>query len=1213
MLALAQTDIVPLPAKFFIERNKRDVDIIIESLKRVQDTAANVGNASRNPWTFIGRTISLATLTPDFDSALRTVVDSIYDLSTKISSADAPRRVLATIGTRAELAVLQMVTDPQAIDLEAAKQHAQSVNVSIRKRIEGYVTEMRNSDISPVALTDAAIDIVFSNLFGALETAKASFFLGRAARVDQAQNDILTYLVRGNFLNFATPAEFLNAIVAQQQTAKRLREEVRSYPSMALPRTFNPLNSDDMALLAQELARIESQVAFVTQSSTALPSATQQAVLACNAVEKQALSMYTAAVEQFLTVTGAEPASLDSWRGTQTLIEKINEAISELYIDAVQNNFLLLERWVKFSESVHALYGYDMADLARGILTGRYPYQSVIDMFERSFLTKHIERLLLEANLDQFDGKEHDMVVLRFREASTLVRTFISGLAAEEMLDHRRDYVGGNAGEVTNLRRELQKVRRQLKVRQLLSRHSDVIRMLMPCTIASPNSIAMLLDVSSTPYDIVIFDEASQIRVTSAICGIGRADCAIIVGDSKQMPPTSIAEKSLFDESDEADESIALDEESILSECVMAQIPSQTLTWHYRSENEMLIAFSNTAYYDGKLSAFPSPQRKTQAQPAVSFVRVPGQFVRATTDPDSIIGGRPVIKTPDGKKARKSSKSELLNTNPVEAQAIYEHVVQLMHHPATSRMSVGILTFNEKQADLIDSIIKAEGADPVVALRFSEEYRDVHTRGFIKSLETIQGDEADIILFSVAFSKNEQGKLPLNFGPLTRAGGERRLNVAVTRARKQVVVFCSFEPNELRVEDTSSRGIKDLRDYLVLAKEGPEASSKTNTRKHTVDRHRDHIAQAFRDAGLDVRTEVGLTEFKVDIVISDPTEPSRSMGILLDGPRWRDRSTVSDRDVFPADMLTKRMGWMKVTRIWLPMWMRSPQAEVARILDVFAELPPMLEEPEPVEVFVPVAPVEVEDVHHVTEDEQTDDAPPRKRAVPRSAGATLPSTPDADEDEPVSEDISDEEIPVAPVTSDEHLHAAPYAVDIQPWQPWEQYSAGDKLVLEQSTDPEHRVQIVAVMQDIIRAEAPIEAKRLVRLTGSAFGFARMTEARSAELLGLKIPQVKRDKEGFSYPEAVEPRLYTSTRPADKNATYNRSIDEISLPELGNTMVHLVSQVDALPIDVLCSDTVRWYGGARVTEGIKARLMLALKSFVKLGRLAQDGDEIRASE
>ncbi|MFN7470114.1 MAG: hypothetical protein ACK5S9_00485, partial [Roseiflexaceae bacterium] len=379
--------------------------------------------------------------------------------------------------------VLQMVTDPQAIDLEAAKQHAQSVNVSIRKRIEGYGSEMRNSDISPVALTDAAIDIVFSNLFGALETAKTSFFLGRAARVDQAQNDILTYLVRGNFLNFATPAEFLNAIVAQQQTAKRLREEVRSYPGMALPRTFNPLNSDDMALLAEELARIESQVAFVTQSSTALPSATQQAVMACNAVEKQALSMFTAAVEQFLTVTGAEPASLDSWRGTQTLIEKINEAISELYIDAVQNNFLLLERWVKFSESVHALYGYDMAELARGILTGRYAYQSVIDMFERSFLTKHIERLLLEANLDQFDGKEHDMVVLRFRDASTLVRTFISGLAAEEMLDHRRDYVAGNAGEVTNLRRELQKVRRQLKVRQLLSRHSDVIRMLMPCTI----------------------------------------------------------------------------------------------------------------------------------------------------------------------------------------------------------------------------------------------------------------------------------------------------------------------------------------------------------------------------------------------------------------------------------------------------------------------------------------------------------------------------------------------------------------------------------------------------------------------------------------------------------------------------------------------------------------------------------------------------------
>jgi hypothetical protein len=1209
LLALAQTELLPLPAKFFIERKKADVDRIIEALKRVQDTAANVGNTSRNPWTFIGKTIARTTLTPELYAELRTEVDVIYDLSSKLASADATRRVLQTIRTRTELGVLQMMTNPDAVDLELAKLHAQSVNVSFRKRIYTLIEEQRNHEHGPLALADSAIDIVFSNLFAALDTAKNSFILGRAARVDQAQTAIVTYLLRGNFLHYATPAEFLTAITTQQTTAKRLREEVRTYPNLDLPRGWNPLNADHVAILTAALERIEAQVAYMTQPQTALPAATLQAVMACNVVEKQALGQYCTAVEHFLALTGADQASLDSWRGTQSLIEKISESVSELYIDAAQNSFLLLERWVKFSESVHVLYDYDMGDFARGLLNGSYTYHSAIDMFERSFLTKHIERLLLEANLDQFDGKEHDMVVLRFRDASTQVRTFISGLAAEEMLDQRKDFVAANTGEVTNLRRELQKVRRQLKVRQLLSRHAEVIRMLMPCTIASPNSIAMLLDVSSTPYDIVIFDEASQIRVTSAICGIGRADCAIIVGDSKQMPPTSIAEKSLYDEYEESDESIVMDEESILSECVLAQIPSQTLSWHYRSENEMLIAFSNTAYYDGKLSAFPSPQHKTQDKPAVSFVRVLGQFVRATTNPDTIIGGRPEIQTPDGKKSRKSTKSELLNTNPVEAQAIYEYVVQLMHAPATARQSVGILTFNEKQADLIDSIIKAEGADPMVAQRFGEEYKDPHTRGFIKSLETIQGDEADVILFSVAFSKNEQNKLPLNFGPLTRAGGERRLNVAVTRARKQVVVFCSFDPNELRVEDTSSRGIKDLRDYLVLAKDGPEASSKTNTRKHTVDRHRDQIAQAFRDAGLDVRTDVGLTEFKVDIVIADPTEPSRSMGILLDGPRWRGRATVSDRDIFPIDMLELRMGWQKVTRIWLPMWMRNPQGEVRRILDMYAALTIILDEPEPEPfVVVPITSTDADDDSGAADDE----APTLlKSPTPRRASARPPVVVPAEE-EPVMDDISDEEVPVVVPTDTPPIREGDVFAPIQPWQPWEPRSAGDKIVLEQPTTPIHKAKILDVILDILRCEAPIEPKRFTRLVGSAFGYSRMTEQRAADVLAVRIPLVKRDKEGFLYPVGIEPREYVYTRAADPTATYNRSIDEICLPELGNTMVHLVAQSDGMSIDSVCSETVRWFGGARVTEGIKARLMLALKSFVKLGRLAQDGDEIRAS-
>ena len=1166
LLALPQTELIPLPARFYIEGTRNDVERIIESLKNVQDTAANVGDTNRNPWNFIGRSIGIATLTPDFSAELRAKIETIYRLTASLASTPATQRVLSLIGTRDELNILHMITNPVAINLELVKFHTQPEQTINRQQIIDYITKVRDYDLGPIQLTDNAIDIVFSNLFDELDKTKNSFIWGRDARIAQAQQNIVKYLARGNFLNYATSADLLAAIGDQQQTAKQLRDMVRSYANLDLPRDWNPLNREHIEMLESAIAGIVSQVVYVQQRHSVLSTTIQQSVLECTAAEKHDLCQFSLTIEELLQMLNVDSVAIVAWCATQSLVQKMRDAIVDLYYDAVQQSFLLLQRWAKFVDSVQILYRYEMVDFARGVLNGTYSFHAAINMFERSFLTEHINRLVLEANLNTFDGAAHDADVNRFRSASDQVRSHISGLASEEMLNHRRDFVQVNNNAVNDLSRDLQRSRKQLKVRQLLSRHSQVIRMLMPCTIASPNSIAMLLDISSTPYDVVIFDEASQIRVTSAICGIGRAECAIIVGDSKQMPPTSIAEKALFDETDDIDETTVYDEESILSECVITQVPSQTLTWHYRSANEMLIAFSNTAYYDGKLSAFPSPQQHAKSVSAVSFVRVQGQFIRSTTDADKIIGGRPVIKTPDGKTERKATKNELLNTNPIEAKAIYEHVVKVMNDPATADLSVGILTFNEKQADLIDSMIKADGADPVVSERFGEEYKDGATRGFIKSLETIQGDEADIILFSVAFSKNEQNKLPLNFGPLTRTGGERRLNVAVTRARKQVVVFCSFDPSELRVEDTASRGIKDLRDYLVLAKDGPEASSKTNTRRHTVDRHRDQIAQTFRDAGLDVRTDVGLTDFKIDIVITDPAAPSRCLGILLDGPRWRNRATVVDRDVFPIDMLVQRMGWHQITRIWLPMWMRNPESEKARIFELFANLP--IPAPEPIPEPEPI--VEIDPESEVLEP------------------ITLP--------EPVTPPES--VTPPEPVTPPELIA---YMVEVLPWTPWQQREVGDKSILDKLSFAVNKASVIALINEIIATEAPIKPSRLAKFVGGAHGLSKVTESRSSELLGLKIPNVERDKEGFLYPHNVKRMEYTGLRAGDRN------IDEICLPELGNAMVYLLREQNHLKIDQLLSMTVRLFGGMRVTEGIRNRLLLALKSYRQLKRLAIDDD------
>ncbi len=210
---------------------------------------------------------------------------------------------------------------------------------------------------------------------------------------------------------------------------------------------------------------------------------------------------------------------------------------------------------------------------------------------------------------------------------------------------------------------------------------------------------------------------------------------------------------------------------------------------------------------------------------------------------------------------------------------------------------------------------------------------------FVKNLENVQGDERDAILFSVAFSKNDKGGfVPLNFGPLSRPGGERRLNVAITRARCEVVLYASFDPSELRAEETTQVGTKHLRAYLEMAQRGGvEMITQGGRRNAVIDRHRDDIADALRREGLVVRSDVGLSDFRVDLVVSDPDEPDQPLvAILLDGTEWYGRRTVADRDGLPIDVLSNLLHWPGVERIWLPEWLSQREATVARIRDAVA-------------------------------------------------------------------------------------------------------------------------------------------------------------------------------------------------------------------------------------------------------------------------------------
>ena len=484
------------------------------------------------------------------------------------------------------------------------------------------------------------------------------------------------------------------------------------------------------------------------------------------------------------------------------------------------------------------------------------------------------------------------------------MREHLTSALPARVLGSRPFDAASGSGQVGALQRELAKQRRGLGVRALLAQYGELITSVMPCVLVSPDSVARFFPALAGQFDLVVFDEASQIRVADAVGALGRAKAAVVVGDCKQMPPTSFAEpSSVSDDAGDLAETAVEDEESILSECVQARVPRQWLSWHYRSQDESLIAFSNAQYYGNRLSSFPAPTHgRPSSEPdgrGVSLVRVPGHVpplgrrAAAAHQPDRGEGDRGGDPPPVRPGAEVGDGSDVVP-------------------------SIGVVTFNAQQRAYIEALLRDADDDRLAAALDRADGEGL----FVKNLENVQGDERDVIFFSTGFSPNTAGELPLNFGPLNRVGGERRLNVAVTRARRQVVLFSSFDPEQLRAEETSSVGIKHLRAYLDMAAQGTDVLPRDARASSVPDRHREEIAAALRDRGLVVRTDVGLSDFKVDLAVARASDPdSPVLAVLLDGPAWARRGTVGDRDGLPFEVLGEMLRWPVVERVWLPSWL----------------------------------------------------------------------------------------------------------------------------------------------------------------------------------------------------------------------------------------------------------------------------------------------------
>ncbi|MBD8467819.1 DUF3320 domain-containing protein [Plantibacter sp. CFBP 8798] len=1036
--------------------------------------------------------------------------------------------------------------------------------------------------------TPAILDRDIAGPLHAAEQAAASSFFGRKKRLRAALaqlSDVLAVDATSFKVKQLVPQ--LTEAKAAQDRLVQLRGTLRSTALPLVGDRWNPLVEPTQPVREllgwyrwlSEGFRLPGKPddAFITavrdHYATTQPS--QQAA--------QALTTLASTWSDVLRTAAVSTERLSAWSGGEGFLQAWWSTRDARRLDAAEP--VVLERWLDLVRVIEPLRTHGLDDVRAAILAGRIETEDATLAFEKGLAQASIDERERTTTLDAFDATAHNRSVTRFTTSVKAVREELPRAIPASVLGLRTFSSQSESGQVGGLRRQIDRQRGGMSVRALLENFGELITQIMPCTLASPESVARFFPAAAELFDIVVFDEASQIRVADAIGAMGRSRSVVVVGDSKQMPPTTFAEAgaTIDDDADYTSE-VLQDEESILSECVQARVPSKWLSWHYRSQDESLIAFSNHHYYDSQLSSFPAPFAGAGAGDGgvaghgLAFVRLDGQFER---------GGR-------GKSLR---------TNPVEAQAIVEEISRRFEASPDETPSLGVITFNAQQRTLIEDLLR-DSADPRVALALDEQ-----DGLFVKNLENVQGDERDTILFSIAFSANEKGVIPLNFGPLTRAGGERRLNVAVTRARRQVVLFASFDPSELRAEQTSSIGIKHLKAYLELAQRGSEAAGEDGRRQAISDRHRDEIADELRYAGHAVRTDVGLSDFRVDISIATEAEPDRPLvAVLLDGASWRERRTVADRDGLPVEVLSGLMRWPGVERVWLPEWLHHREEVLDRLVAAVeaaaerAAAGSATAEASGVTEADP-ADASVTDEADVAPDASDAPAPVRSARV-REWSERLASLETLSEfrDRKVGSAQPVEAAPV-PDTSARHPELSEY-------EPWDAPTLGGIEVLDRLPGRQSVVAVQGAIRAAVEAEGPIHMTRLAKLVAGAFGLDRVVGSRAKSILD-KVPAelLDRSDEPFAWPTSIDPLTWRGARQSSAEAA--RAIEHISLAEIANAMAIAAEESAGLSPDELRRETLAIFGGKRVTAAIGARLDEALEFGLASGRVRQSGETIVA--
>ncbi len=455
------------------------------------------------------------------------------------------------------------------------------------------------------------------------------------------------------------------------------------------------------------------------------------------------------------------------------------------------------------------------------------------------------------------------------------------------------------------IQHQLSLQRSSVTLRNLFRRAGTALRQLKPCFMMSPTTVAELLPRDPELFDIVIIDEASQMLPCDALGAIARGRQTVIVGDPKQLPPSTYFQGGFAAamDNDDDDEMLAPMVESILDLSLSAWHPPRYLQWHYRSRHSSLIQFSNVRFYDNRLIVFPGPDENRQ-----------GSGIRYHHVADGLAKG---------------------GLNRIEAERVVSAACAFMEDAANRDLSLAIVAMNQRQRDHINEIMdRATAGNPAVA-RYRRRWRNTLYPFIVRNLETVQGDERDVIFISTVYGRETVGgPVMRRFGPITHAGGERRLNVLFSRARQRIEVFSSMQANDITVGSGVSEGVRVLRDYLEYAATG-KLETGVDTGRQPESPFEEYVLERLRDHGLEVDPQIGVAGFRIDLGVRHPDYPhGYLLGVECDGRTYHSALSVRDRDRLREAVL-RGLGW-DIYRIWSTDWFEDADRELKKLTEYIA-------------------------------------------------------------------------------------------------------------------------------------------------------------------------------------------------------------------------------------------------------------------------------------